>query len=78
MNSNRWKQRLQNSMKAQQSPFHVDLVVKAKVSSPSLLAYIERYMPVIRKSIAAMISFLNVLNSLTGSRKILVGTLAIW
>ncbi|EHU4868944.1 DUF3265 domain-containing protein [Vibrio vulnificus] len=38
----------------------------------------QRYMPVIRKSIAAIISFLKVLKSFTGSRNILVGTLAIW
>jgi hypothetical protein len=36
-----------------------------------------RYMPVIRKSIAAIISSLKVLSSLTGSHRILVGTLAI-
>ncbi|EKA7352328.1 DUF3265 domain-containing protein [Vibrio vulnificus] len=38
----------------------------------------RRYMPVIRKSIAAMISSLKVVSSLTGSRRIFVGTLAIW
>ncbi|HDY7461452.1 TPA: DUF3265 domain-containing protein [Vibrio vulnificus] len=37
----------------------------------------RRYMPVIKKSIAAIISFLNVLSSLTGVVRILVGTLAI-
>ncbi|EJB5285459.1 DUF3265 domain-containing protein [Vibrio vulnificus] len=37
----------------------------------------QRYMPVIKKSIAAIISFLNVLSSLTGVVRILVGTLAI-
>ncbi|EJE8737605.1 DUF3265 domain-containing protein [Vibrio vulnificus] len=37
----------------------------------------RRYMPVIRKSIAEMISSLNVLRSFTGSFRILVGTLAI-
>ncbi|EGQ8673242.1 hypothetical protein GKJ23_18085 [Vibrio cholerae] len=36
-----------------------------------------RYMPVIKKSIAAIISSLKVLKSATGSTKILVGTLAI-
>ncbi|OQK33330.1 hypothetical protein XM72_u0062 [Vibrio vulnificus] len=36
-----------------------------------------RYMPVIRKSIAEMISSLKVLRSFTGSFRILVGTLAI-
>lgn len=35
------------------------------------------YMPVIKKSIAEMISFLNVLSSLTGSFKFFVGILAI-
>ncbi|MCA3928985.1 DUF3265 domain-containing protein [Vibrio vulnificus] len=38
---------------------------------------IGRYMPVIRKSIAEMISSLKVLRSFTGSFRILVGTLAI-
>ncbi|OOQ62960.1 hypothetical protein BSR59_22295 [Vibrio parahaemolyticus] len=38
---------------------------------------IGRYMPVIRKSIAEMISSLKVLRSFTGSLRILVGTLAI-
>ncbi|HAS6240216.1 TPA: DUF3265 domain-containing protein [Vibrio vulnificus] len=37
----------------------------------------RRYMPVIRKSIAEMISSLKVLRSFTGSLRILVGTLAI-
>ncbi|EJE8558618.1 DUF3265 domain-containing protein [Vibrio vulnificus] len=37
----------------------------------------RRYMPVIRKSIAEMISSLKVLRSFTGSFRILVGTLAI-
>ncbi len=37
----------------------------------------QRYMPVIRKSIAEMISSLKVLRSFTGSFRILVGTLAI-
>ncbi len=37
----------------------------------------QRYMPVIKKSIAAIISSLKVLKSATGSTKILVGTLAI-
>ncbi|HBC3535443.1 TPA: DUF3265 domain-containing protein [Vibrio vulnificus] len=37
----------------------------------------RRYMPVIRKSIAEMISSLKVLRSFTGSFSILVGTLAI-
>ncbi|HAU8299929.1 TPA: DUF3265 domain-containing protein [Vibrio vulnificus] len=37
----------------------------------------RRYMPVIRKSIAEMISSLKVLRSFTGTFRILVGTLAI-
>ncbi|MGL1040554.1 hypothetical protein ACSTDR_22535, partial [Vibrio vulnificus] len=37
----------------------------------------RRYMPVIRKSIAEMISSLKVLRLFTGSFRILVGTLAI-
>ncbi|HAS6253707.1 TPA: hypothetical protein I7180_22415 [Vibrio vulnificus] len=48
-----------------------------KVSLCGIHPLTQRYMPVIRKSIAEMISSLKVLRSFTGSFRILVGTLAI-
>ncbi len=48
-----------------------------KVGLSGIHPLTQRYMPVIRKSIAEMISSLKVLRSFTGSFRILVGTLAI-
>ncbi len=54
-----------------------DYGVMRKVGSSVVCPLSGRYMPVIKKSIAAIISSLKVLKSATGSTKILVGTLAI-
>ncbi|ELU4011325.1 DUF3265 domain-containing protein [Vibrio vulnificus] len=60
--------------------FALGLVIKSlcgSFCSACLHPLTRRYMPVIRKSIAEMISSLKVLRSFTGSFRILVGTLAI-
>ncbi|TXY07442.1 DUF3265 domain-containing protein [Vibrio mimicus] len=60
--------------------FALGLVIKSLRGSfciACLHPLTRRYMPVIKKSIAAIISSLKVLKSATGSIKILVGTLAI-
>ncbi|MBE4287202.1 DUF3265 domain-containing protein [Vibrio parahaemolyticus] len=60
--------------------FALGLVIKSLCGSfciACLHPLTRRYMPVIRKSIAEMISSLKVLRSFTGSLRILVGTLAI-
>ncbi len=54
-----------------------DYDVMRKVTRSVVCPLSGRYMPVIRKSIAEMISSLKVLRSFTGSFRILVGTLAI-